>query len=301
MRLSIILGLSSNNWIGLLLCMEFNFVVFLPLLFNKIRTLSSEGVISYLLAQVLGSILVLSWMFLFSTSFLEINHNNILLIGGLILKLGIFPIHSWFINILNQTSALYFWLIATTQKILPLLLLSLIDLTYINTTIILMRLARIVFGLRTSKVKTLLGYSSLIQIRLLLYLIILAPTGGVLFFIYYTITSRAVAYLLIYKAKSEFLNRAPTGGQLNCLLAFSILIGLPPFSMFWAKLCLILIVPNRLNLLVILVVLAGNMFIYLRFMAQGSMYGSTILFGERNNTAPALRLVFLNIIPWSIL
>ena len=202
---------------------------------------------------------------------------------------------------MNQTSALYFWLIATTQKILPLLLLSLIDLTYINTTIILMRLARIVFGLRTSKVKTLLGYSSLIQIRLLLYLIILAPTGGVLFFIYYTITSRAVAYLLIYKAKSEFLNRAPTGGQLNCLLAFSILIGLPPFSMFWAKLCLILIVPNRLNLLVILVVLAGNMFIYLRFMAQGSMYGSTILFGERNNTAPALRLVFLNIIPWSIL
>jgi len=125
-RIKLLLGLrvliaySRNSIVLLWVCIELNMLSFLPIL-GASDNKSLENSIKYFLVQRPSSIL-----FLMSLLGRRIRFKLEFIIRlAILLKLGRSPFHGWFLSILNNRDIVIYTLLATVQKLIPLLVFSL--------------------------------------------------------------------------------------------------------------------------------------------------------------------------------
>ena len=123
----IMLSISSNNWLGCWMGIEMNMVSFLPFIMNKMRVYSSESIIKYFIIQRMGSRL----LFLFVVILGILFQVKYFIIVSLIIKIGSPPFHYWYVSVIDGLSWLVSFLIITVQRVIPIILLSYLDMRLI--------------------------------------------------------------------------------------------------------------------------------------------------------------------------
>lgn len=194
LRTSLIFGASSANWFSLLVSIELNLIIILPILFYSSNLISREGVITYLLAQSAGSLMILLCLLVEPPMILVVHNLDLLLLSGIVLKLGVCPLHFWFLSIVSFSNRLNFFLLSTTQKFLPLLILMNLEMDGFFLLLVLTGCLVPVINLISNKVKAMLAYSSVFQMVMLIVAIQISNKTGLFYYATYCLTLVPVCY-----------------------------------------------------------------------------------------------------------
>lgn len=231
---STILTVSARDWRLIWIGIEFNTLVACYFLRKKNRRV----VIKYFLIQALGSSLIL-----LTTSIRNSILQELRLPIALIIKIGIWPAHLWYINLLQNINSdtKIFIIIIVWQKIIPVYLLS---LCWGRETILILRilfaLARILSPLILIKKnlpsKDIIILSSVNNNGWFIVSIILRDS---------TFTGYITLYYFPLKIIIEAIGKTKRKKSLIIKISWqSFLIvlnlsGFPPFTIFWAKLIIL--------------------------------------------------------------
>nr|AWI62650.1 NADH dehydrogenase subunit 2 [Epimeria frankei] len=239
LMLAIILGLSSNSIFIMWLSMEATLLSFIPLTLKK-NKYSTESSIKYFLIQSLASILFIMGA-ITSSSYLI---SPFLMMFSLLMKMGAAPTHQWMPPVAEGMSWPSFYLLITSQKIIPLTMYMFITkhqyMYFMSITfIIISALIGSLVGLSQTSLQKILVYSSISHMSWLLTATLMNNFFWIMYFLLYSFVLASVVVpfhlnsifsinQMIYKNKNHL-------GFFNSLALLS-LGGMPPFTGFIPKL-----------------------------------------------------------------
>lgn len=161
---------------------------------------------------------------------------------ALLIKTGAAPLHGWYAHILEKIEWVSILLLATIQKIIPLMLATLVlRSASLFIFIIFSLLMSRVMILAQASIKHLLIYSRIYNVPWLLIAAYSANTFLFFFFFYSIGFSSIISWALWYGPKKSSQIK-PLSLKLVFIAIMANLAGLPPFVGFWAKLAVIKII-----------------------------------------------------------
>nr|YP_009378326.1 NADH dehydrogenase subunit 2 [Solemya elarraichensis]ARH10758.1 NADH dehydrogenase subunit 2 [Solemya elarraichensis] len=262
--LGTIFSISSSHWIGVWAGLEINLLGFIPMLVYGGTTLEVESGVKYFIIQSMGSgilltgsllisITALSWAnfgSLLSTNYLsshlyqsETNLYGILVLISLLIKVGLTPFHFWLPSVMSGLSWLSVLLLASWQKIAPLILILMVVSKYSSMLMACCAAASVVGGiggLNQTQLRSLMAYSSINHLGWMVAGSIYNVASMVIYFAIYFLISVFLFYYLWIKEKSQTRQLSTSSFRsTNEKLVFSTLIlslgGLPPLLGFVGK------------------------------------------------------------------
>lgn len=271
-----IIALSSRNWIFLWISIEINMLRFIPIITNSKKNQETEAAIKYFIAQALGSrIILISSLVQWSRS--PINFLNYLLIASILLKLGIAPIHFWFPSVITSLSWISCIILATWQKLAPLIILRLFIQINISFTLIISSMNALlggIIGINQSHLRTIMAYSSITHmgwITSILY--IKAPLITITYYVIYCLITIPLFIILntlsqINNKQFNKLNIISPSIQLILPIILLSLSGIPPLTGFIPKWLTIYSISFDTPITLILLILGAiiNMYFYINIL-----------------------------------
>lgn len=293
--LGLVLILSSNNFISLFVSIETtNLAFFLMVASRKESEYSTEAALKYFILGSISSVVLLLAISYFyavtgSVSFGEIftissypmyhwkifgffPHTVVLLLMiGILFKLGSVPFHSWLPDVYEGAPTpvtAYFSIVPKIIYINLFFKLFIYSFYWINKaifpTLLLVSVLSILFGnllaYGQEKIKRMLAYSTIAQTGYILLAVssndYMASISAYFYIIIYMVSSlalfsvilnvRDVKYSIQIKYLSEFINLRHSNVYLSTTIMVVLvsLTGLPPFSTFFGKLYIFLNVLN---------------------------------------------------------
>nr|YP_011010485.1 NADH dehydrogenase subunit 2 [Ventidius hungerfordi]WPW47113.1 NADH dehydrogenase subunit 2 [Ventidius hungerfordi] len=287
--MSTIMVISSENWFSMWMGLEINMMSFIPLMEKKNNNLTSESKMIYFIIQSMSSILFM-FMIIMNPSIM-INEKMILDIPmtiislSMIMKLGMAPVHPWFVSIMSKMNWENCMILMTWQKIAPLFVLS---NTYNNTMIInlislLSAMIGAIGGINQTSIKKIMAFSSINHLG---WMVICMKNDNEMWMKYLIIYSIMIIMLTkMFSYKSiNFINQINMNiktktEKMNILIMMLSLGGLPPFIGFLPKWMVIqsLILSKSMLLLMILMMLSMlTLFYYMRMIIPVIMSNNVI-------------------------
>nr|YP_009512908.1 NADH dehydrogenase subunit 2 [Zele chlorophthalmus]AXK15300.1 NADH dehydrogenase subunit 2 [Zele chlorophthalmus] len=270
------LVLSMNSLISMWMCMEINTLMFILLIILNNKDMDNDSSMKYFLISCFSStIFILSFnMNLFYSNTLFIYIMNLMMI----MKLGIFPFHYWFIDLMIKLNWLLCLILSTWQKIIPFfILLCCWNKNLMIIFLIMNGFLSMMFGMNQTSLKKILAYSSINHMS---WMILMLMINKIFFFAYlmiYSLINSSMMYLLnflnlknffdLFKFKNKFLK------FYLMFLLFS-LGGLPPFFGFISKWISMFEITSSLNFFTLLILLFYSLIFlsyYIRFMYWGML------------------------------
>nr|YP_010373157.1 NADH dehydrogenase subunit 2 [Hyperhalosydna striata]QTZ18390.1 NADH dehydrogenase subunit 2 [Hyperhalosydna striata] len=298
--LTLILGslmsLSGNHWIFIWMGLELNLLSFVPLLTFSNLNQESEAAMKYFLAQALGSGLILLGALSSSISDqLMVNPllMKIFITSGLLIKLGMPPCHFWFPSVMSLISWPMCIILATWQKLIPILLIIYVLNSSMNPFFTLMiSLGALIGGLggmNQSQLRPLLAYSSIGHMSWILAASLSSYSSSFLYLIIYIIITIPLMSLLWSNSSflSNSINNLSHSSKLFTLsltLMILSLGGIPPLLGFlpkWIVLENLSMISPSLSL-TILLGSALNLYYYLNLLFISSLKSSKPIISHYN-------------------
>jgi len=218
-------------------CLELNILRFLPLI-SIGGNLALENTIKYFLIQSIASVF-------FLLSAIIISHNpyrfiNISILLAIILKLGASPIHGWFISLIKNSRPRVIFYLSTSQKFIPLVILTNLYIRRILFTLIILTTMVVVFinGISILALNKILGISS---INNLIWIIIGSQVRSILMIMFFSVYTILLLRVLTITIKIKGALAAGQVARINIRsklifrFFFLSLGGLPPFLGFLGK------------------------------------------------------------------
>lgn len=292
--LGTIFSISSSHWIGVWAGLEINLLGFIPMLVYGGTTLEVESGVKYFIIQSMGSgilltgrllirITALSWAnfgSLLRTNYLsshlyqrETNLYGILVLISLLIKVGLTPFHFWLPRVMSGLSWLSVLLLASWQKIAPLILILMVVRKYSSILIACCAAASVVGGiggLNQTQLRRLIAYSSINHLGWIVAGRIYNVASIVIYFAIYFLISVFLFYYLWIKEKSQTRQLSTSSFRsTNEKLVFRTLIlslgGLPPLLGFVGKWLILTELFNIEPLILIFLILGSliRLFYYL--------------------------------------
>nr|WRW55918.1 NADH dehydrogenase subunit 2 [Thylacodes adamsii] len=247
MFFSVAMSVSSFHWLGMWAGAEVNLICFIPFIIYSGLISESESAVKYFIFQAVGSAFLafgslLSFSLAFTWELMSWNVGVMLLMLGLLTKLGAAPFHWWFPDVMSGMAWPVALILTTWQKIIPLALMSAIITPSLVLTVALLgslsALVGGVGGMNQTHMKALLAYSSIGHMGWLLYSISSGFTPLVIYFISYVILS-VILFWGLWTSKNSFMSTisgasvpAVGAATMLCLLSMG---GLPPLLGFMPK------------------------------------------------------------------
>lgn len=249
LALGVALSLRRSRWFLGWLRLEFSLLGFLPLF--SLNSAVLESLVKYFIAQAAGSALFLLSFFATTLQY----SGSALALLGLRLKLGLFPFYFWVPIVMISLPWFGCFLIGRIQKIPPMVLLC-TTIIEINAAI-LIGLASIliggIMGVNQTRLRRAIAYSSVSHTGW----IVIAGTLSLRLIAGYIVSYFFVLACLFYSfnvTNSHKISNSTRILRISWFLLF-VIIGLPPFSVFFLK-----------SLVVNLLLMRG--FLYIGFLAM---------------------------------
>nr|QFS00169.1 NADH dehydrogenase subunit 2 [Sinaechinocyamus mai] len=282
--------ISSENWFIIWVGLEISTLALVPLLSSNFLPRNIEATIKYFLVQALSAAILLNgaliqaWL-VGTWSILEPLNNisSILLIIAIAFKLGLAPCHFWYPDVLQGLPFLQGLIIATWQKIAPLIILFSFNQLIIDPLVILLGILSVLVGgwggLNQTQIRKILAFSSIGNMGWITTTSAYSCNAALSMLIIYLIINTAIFLVL------DFF-KAPTLGHLNILAQLSpisiLLIitsvlslgGLPPLTGFMLKFfSLYFLINNGFIILSSLLIIGSllSLFFYLRISFNVSL------------------------------
>lgn len=254
-----IIGLSTTSWVIVWIILEIN-IICICFLINKDNKENKEKNTPrfiYFIVQAFASVVFLR----VSQSPLRRESIAIVILMCLIVKIGVWPAHNWYIKVISHLKIenISLVLLMTWQKILPIVLSTHLTKIYRRILIIFILSRLIIPTLQIKKqisIKSLLALSSVNNNGWLLSCIFLSNPLLLLFLFLYSI--RLTIVLIKIKEEKETKQSNPARNWIFYLILLINLGGLPPILIFIGKVLVIniMVSQNMLSLRVIIVLIA---------------------------------------------
>lgn len=258
-----ILSIILTNFIHLWIIIEINTLIFISII--AITSKNFKATFNFFLIQSISRLIII-FLLILKNNLLNYNYlewTNFILIISFSIKIGIFPFFYWPPLINLNLNWIIIFLISTTQKFIPLLLLNLfinrINNKSTNFLLILLASLSSIFStiicLNENNIKKIITYSSLNHLRWIIFIIIFDLS---IFLIYYLFYSISIFLLCSFFNKfniNTFINFIKFQNfnykKFNFFLSLNLLIirALPPFLTFIIKINAIKIIIERISIL----------------------------------------------------
>nr|AVN68215.1 NADH dehydrogenase subunit 2 [Paranauphoeta circumdata] len=245
--MGMIITISSNSWLGAWMGLEINLLSFIPLMSDTNNIYTTEASLSYFLIQALASsvfLFIIISKSLIENMFMIFNPDmaSIMISTPLLMKSGAAPLHWWFPSVMEGLSWMNCFILMTTQKIAPLILIS-YTISYqpfLITFIILSVMIGSLGGYNQVSTRKILTYSSINHMGWMLMAMIMGEQMWMLYFMIYTILTLSIIMILA-PYQISFINQTlliSSNSKMIKFLLFTSLLslgGLPPFLGFLPK------------------------------------------------------------------
>jgi len=242
-----ILVVCSNLWFGIWIGLELNMMSFLLLISLKWKLSRVEALVRYFFIQTLGSIILILIIVLGLRGILI----NLILLP-LLLKLGIYPIHYWVVEIGFIVNLLRVYLLLTWQKLAPLIILVRVNWDISIWLIIISILVGSFIGLFQTFVIKLVIFSSIYHLGWLLGAIEVRIPFLILYYLVYSYLL-LLLFIILKDRKESFQLRINYGdfkSLILLLLTILVFIGIPPFLGFYIKWVILIILYEEIQWLI---------------------------------------------------
>nr|AMX22417.1 NADH dehydrogenase subunit 2 [Unio delphinus] len=222
--------------------MELNMLAFIPLVCLKKSTTEADISLKYLIPQSFASSLFMISIIMSTFS----SHSKVLASVALLMKAGSVPMHAWFPTVMYSINMLAGFTLMTWQKIVPLFLLSVQQLSYtplILASAIMSATWGSIAGLNQTNIISMLTFSSIAHLSWLIMASLLSVKTLSTYLMSYALTLLPIFISLsIYSMKmhktimSEMMEKYL---QITLTLNFLSLAGMPPLAIFMNKIIII--------------------------------------------------------------
>nr|YP_009630779.1 NADH dehydrogenase subunit 2 [Astictopterus jama]QBS14440.1 NADH dehydrogenase subunit 2 [Astictopterus jama] len=240
---STLISISSNSWMGCWIGLEINLLSFIPLISQSNNLLSSEAALKYFLTQSIASINFLFTILLKLILMKNFEMNYLLMISinsSMLMKMGSFPFHFWFPNIIEGLSWLNCFILMSWQKITPMILLSYyFNKNFLLIIMLLNTIIGAIGGINQISIRKLMSYSSINNLGWMMSSLMISENLWLLYFLLYSFFISMMCFLF-YILNIYFINQLFIF-NMNLLLKFMLFMnflsmgGLPPFLGFFPK------------------------------------------------------------------
>nr|UPO69332.1 NADH dehydrogenase subunit 2 [Macrobrachium rosenbergii] len=239
-----VIAISSPSWFISWVGLELNLLSFIPLIFSKQNTFSSEAALKYFLVQAMGSAVLLASA---STLLIATDTSKMIILCALLLKMGAAPLHFWLPPIMQGISWPQCIILMTVQKVAPMAMvtytLSPSTLTTITGASIMSAILGGIGGLNQTLLRKIMAYSSISHMGWMLAAISLNTTIWANYLLIYSIISASLAIMMnqnqLYHIKQLMSVSYSQVNKISVFLSLFSLGGLPPFLGFLPKLSVI--------------------------------------------------------------
>nr|ACC78093.1 NADH dehydrogenase subunit 2 [Elaenia olivina]ACC78124.1 NADH dehydrogenase subunit 2 [Elaenia olivina] len=253
--MSLLLGttitISSNHWMMAWTGLEINTLAILPLISKSHHPRAIEASTKYFLTQATASALLLfssmtnAW-FTGQWDITQLTHpmSCTLLTAAISMKLGLVPFHFWFPEVLQGSSLMTSFLLATVMKFPPTTLLILSSPSLNPILLIMMAIASAALGgwmgLNQTQIRKILAFSSISHLGWMTIILIYSPKLTLVTFYLYTLTTAAVFFALNSTNTLKLSTLMTAWSKIPSLTAALMLTllslaGLPPLTGFLPK------------------------------------------------------------------
>nr|UYO78882.1 NADH dehydrogenase subunit 2 [Pygoluciola sp. 1 XHF-2022a] len=271
--ISTLISISAYTWLGMWIGLEINLLSMIPIIQDK-SILSSESSIKYFITQAIASTIIMMSMIMmmWKMNFTSvINNSEILMIMnlGLILKMGMAPLHFWFPEVLEGLNWNNCMLMLTWQKITPMMLIMYNTKSsfFFFMIIISSMIISSIMSINQISIRKLMAFSSINHMGWMMSSMLTEKTIWMLYFIIYSITTINITMMM----KNTFylnqlfptLNSSPSM-KMFFMMNFMSLSGIPPFLGFLPKWMVIqTMIENNMFLLTIIMIMFTLIMIYI--------------------------------------
>nr|YP_003934517.1 NADH dehydrogenase subunit 2 [Arcuatula senhousia]ACY00230.1 NADH dehydrogenase subunit 2 [Arcuatula senhousia] len=241
-----LISISSSSWSGVWVGMELNLFSFLVIM-NGGGSFDLEPVVKYFVVQSMGSV-----VFIFGVMYMYFFLKNsfiIIMMLGLLMKIGIFPFHSWVPSVVTKSRWVISGLILTWQKLAGLTFLNLISSSLIFVSILSMVVVGSIGGLNQTSVRGMSSYSSFIHMSWMMAGLL---SSFYIFFMYFFVYMISLFLFFLGCSNSGKNSLVSSSSSLLALVGIFMVMGVPPFIGFLAKLLVLLSSPTLICVICLL-------------------------------------------------
>nr|YP_009192118.1 NADH dehydrogenase subunit 2 [Angaria neglecta]ALK03362.1 NADH dehydrogenase subunit 2 [Angaria neglecta] len=296
-----IVSMSSVHWMWIWVGLELNLMGFIPVLLYRGMIQETEAGMKYFIMQSVGSGMLMmgslvcynlsfSWEAVYSgsISFLGV----VLLVSGLLIKLGSFPFHFWVPSVMASVSWFGCLLLSTWQKVAPIFLFSAViqgwKITSWEGSILLLIAGFSVLvggigGVNQTQVRAILAYSSIAHLGWMVFCISISDGIFKIYFLVYFSVSVCLFMVLwfvelgFYSQVGSLSVGVPSFGQVFVIFMLLSLGGLPPLLGFVGKFIAIWSYCSIGFLMIVMVLLLGSLislYYYLSLLFSVMLFSS---------------------------
>nr|UPP55916.1 NADH dehydrogenase subunit 2 [Brisinga sp. SS-2022] len=287
---SIFVVVSSHGWFTIWIGLELNTLSVLCLLCYSFSPRSVESTVKYFLVQAFSAGIILNvaliqlWLYSSWSVDNPLSYfGSLMLTLAICLKLGLFPCHFWFPDVMQGVGFLQGLLLSTWQKIAPFVILISVNSSINDYVLIVLGSISVLIGgwggLNQVQMRKIMAFSSISHLGWICSVLSVSESiSCLMFFVYIILSSGAFLinnevnlYNLSVLGRLIYYN--PWMGILLILVILS-LGGLPPLAGFLNKfLALNCLLNNNLLLFSIILIFGSllNLFFYLRISFNSIM------------------------------
>nr|YP_011036693.1 NADH dehydrogenase subunit 2 [Xestocephalus gracilus]WRK21297.1 NADH dehydrogenase subunit 2 [Xestocephalus gracilus] len=276
MMIGIMVSVCSSSWLMIWTGLEISLMSFIPLI-KENKILSSQSSMKYFMIQSISSALLIMSILLSMYKF----DMWWIISFTLMMKMGVAPIHSWVISIVEGLNYKNMIMLFTMLKIPPLMMLSLN-----NSMNFLFSISSLlwgsIMGLNQFSIKKMMGYSSIFNMGFIIQSTKNQPLWMSYMLIYFTIISM---FLITTKKLSiNYINQASTNdinklNKINLWILMLSMMGMPPLIGFTPKLMVMELMIEENQFVLTTMMISSSMlvsFFYMRLSYSSFMNNSTM-------------------------
>nr|QOQ50843.1 NADH dehydrogenase subunit 2 [Goniodiscaster scaber] len=306
---SVVLGtvivFSSSNWFFVWVGLELNTLSIIPLLCGSFSPRSVESSVKYFLVQSVSAAIILnviiiqawlcsSWDVGYPLGFVM----SLLIVFAVGLKLGLFPCHYWFPDVVQGVSLINGLILSTWQKLAPFVILINV-VASLEVSLLVCMGAFSVFiggwgGLNQTQVRKILAFSSVAHMGWICATVGYSVGGACVMMVIYVIINSGV-FLLVSEFNVKSLSGVSRlvytsyGGSIGLALGVLSLGGLPPLFGFSIKFVSLSFLVEGGSIFLSVALVMGSLlslFFYLRVAFNSALVlfpqHSLVMFGWRS-------------------
>nr|YP_010722525.1 NADH dehydrogenase subunit 2 [Phocoderma betis]WDV16719.1 NADH dehydrogenase subunit 2 [Phocoderma betis] len=283
LHMSTLISISANSWFGCWIGLEINLLSFIPLISNSKNLLSNEASLKYFLTQSIASINFLFMILLKMTSFKILQYDNMMSLMmnlPLLMKMGSFPFHFWFPNIVEGMSWINNFILMTWQKISPMILLSYyFNKNLMMTILILNSMIGAIGGLNQTSLRKIMAFSSINNLSWMLSSMLISENLWLFYFMFYSFLISILCFLFnifnMFFINQLYILNINSMLKISFMINFLSLGGLPPFIGFFPKWIVInFLMINNFKIIVFILIMMSliMLFFYIRISYSSFMF-----------------------------
>lgn len=294
-----LISFSVESWFFLWVMLEFNLLFFIFYIFEK-NSLVINRIIKYFIIQTFLSMLFL--FFLVLRNIILRNSLNIIIISWIIyIKIGLFPFHFWLVDVGEGLSWIRFIVFLTLQKLIPLYVLSLMEIYYLEFIVIINNLIGVIIIYNQNSLRKVLVYSRIIHLTWIIILLNLSRSYWLVYFFIYLVNIIILKLVIKNLEVNNFIQLKYLSIEIKiCLIIiFLSLRGIPPFIGFVSKITVLLMYfeNQKIIFFIILIVSVVRRYIYIRYFIK-RLFFTRIIYINKN--VIKIERILLLVVPFFI-